>query len=62
MKIALTIAGIVLILLGLHWIGQGTGTFIWPANPMMDNHIAWAYYGGSAVVAGLAVIWFGRRR
>lgn len=61
MRIALTIVGVLLIILGLHWIGQGTGTFIWPANPVMDNNITWAYYGGVAVVAGIVVLLLGRR-
>lgn len=61
MKVVLAIVGVLLIVLGLHWIGQGTGTFIWPANPVMDNQITWAYYGGAAVLAGILVIWFARR-
>ena len=62
MKIILLVAGGLLLLFGLHWIGQGTGTFIWPANPVMDNHIGWAYFGGCAVVAGIILIWYARRR
>ena len=62
MKIVLLVVGAFLVLCGLHWIGQGTGTFIWPANPVMDSHIEWAYYGAVAVVAGAALIWVSRRR
>jgi len=54
--------GVLLGLLGLHWIGQGTGIFIWPANPVMDDHIEWAYYGGGACIAGVLLIWISRRR
>lgn len=61
MKIVLLVVGVLLVLLGLHWIGQGTGYFIWPANPVMDHHIVWAYYGGGAALAGLLAIWFSRR-
>ncbi len=32
MKSVLLIVGLIAILFGLHWIGQGTGYFIWPAN------------------------------
>jgi uncharacterized membrane protein len=61
MKVVLLIIGALLLLLGLHWIGQGTGYFPWPRNPVMDDHIEWAYYGTVAAVVGLAVIWFSRR-
>ena len=61
MKIAFLIIGSLLALLGAHWIGQGTGVFIWPANPVMDSHIEWAYYGVAAAVAGIILIWFSRR-
>lgn len=62
MKTALLIVGAILVLLGLHWIGQGTGTFIWPANPVMDNQIQWAYFGACAALAGVVLIWYSRRR
>ena len=61
MKVILFILGVLLVALGLHWIGQGTGIFIWPANPVMDSHIEWAYYGAGAGIAGVLLIWFSRR-
>jgi len=56
MKAVLLIVGLIAILFGLHWIGQGTGYFIWPANPVMDNHIAWAYGGAAVAVLGSSSI------
>ena len=61
MKVVLTIVGALFLLLGLHWIGQGTGYFPWPRNPVMDNQIEWAYIGAATAVVGLVVIWFSRR-
>jgi uncharacterized membrane protein len=61
-KALLLVVGVLLVLLGVHWIGQGTGIFVWPANPVMDNHVEWAYYGGAAGIAGVLLIWFSRRR
>jgi hypothetical protein len=61
MKIVLLVLGVVAALLGLHWIGQGTGLFIWPANPVMDNNINWVYYGAGSVVVGLVCIFWSRR-
>jgi hypothetical protein len=60
-KVLLLVVGTLLVLLGLHWIGQGTGIFIWPANPVMDSHIEWAYYGGGVGILGVLLIWFSRR-
>jgi hypothetical protein len=62
MRPFLLAVGVLLVVLGLHWIGQGTGVFVWPANPVMDDHIEWAYYGGGAGIAGVLLIWFSRRR
>ena len=62
MKAVLLIVGLIAILFGLHWIGQGTGYFIWPANPVMDHHIAWAYRGAAVAVLGALIIIYSRRR
>lgn len=62
MKIVLLIVGLVAILFGLHWIGQGTGYFVWPANPVMDNQIAWAYRGAGLAVLGVLIVFYSRRR
>jgi hypothetical protein len=61
MKIILLIIGVVVVVLGLHWIGQGTGYFPWPRNPVMDNQIAWAYYGAATSAIGIAILWFSQR-
>ncbi|MBI3675580.1 MAG: hypothetical protein HY243_03065 [Proteobacteria bacterium] len=62
MKIVLMIVGVLLLVLGLHWIGQGTGIFIWPSNPVMDNQIQWAYFGSGTAVIGALLILFARQR
>lgn len=62
MKSVLLIAGVLLLVLGLHWIGQGTGIFTWPSNPVMDNNIQWAYFGCGTGVIGALLILFARRR
>ncbi|MDM9619649.1 hypothetical protein [Rhizobium sp. S96] len=48
--------GWLLILVGLLWIGQGTGYFPYPAESFMIAQTKWAYWGVVAVVAGLAVL------
>ncbi|MGD0144449.1 MAG: hypothetical protein ABSC92_14945 [Rhizomicrobium sp.] len=62
MKIVLLIVGLIALVLGLHWIGQGTGIFVWPANPVMDYHTTWVYRGAAVAVLGLLIIAYSRRR
>ena len=61
MKTALLIIGIVLFVYGLHWIGQGTGWLPWPGNTVMDNNMAFTWYGLALTAVASATIWFSRR-
>jgi hypothetical protein len=60
-RTVLLVLGVLAVLLGLHWIGQGTGYFPWPRNPAMDDQIAWAYRGIGVVLAGIGAIIVSRR-
>ncbi len=51
---------IALLMIGLLWIGQGTGTINWPQSSFMISQIQWAYYGAALAVVGLILIWRGR--
>jgi uncharacterized membrane protein len=53
--------GILALLIGLLWIGQGTGYVNWPQSSFMIRQIQWAWYGGALAVAGLVLIWRGVR-
>jgi hypothetical protein len=61
MRIGLFVVGVVLILLGAVWIGQGTGYFQYPASSFMINDSKWAYAGAAALVLGLLLLAFGRQ-
>jgi hypothetical protein len=61
MKTTLIVLGILALLIGLLWIGQGTGYVNWPQESFMIRQIQWAWYGGALAVAGLAMIWRGLR-
>jgi uncharacterized membrane protein len=61
MRTVALVVGMVLFVLGLHWIGQGTGAFPWPRNPEMENDVNWAYYGAGLAMLGFIVIWLSRR-
>jgi uncharacterized membrane protein len=61
MKTAFLIPGILALLIGLLWIGQGTGTINWPQSSFMIQQIQWAYYGAALAVVGLILIWRAKR-
>ena len=61
MKTILLSAGIFALLIGLIWIGQGTGYFPYPQSSFMISQIKWAYYGAGLSVVGLLMIVLSRR-
>ncbi len=58
---ALSVFGIAALLIGLLWVGQGTGYVNWPQSSFMISQIRWAYYGAALAVLGLILILLGRR-
>jgi hypothetical protein len=62
MKTALLIVGILAILVGLIWVGQGTGYFPYPAQSFMINQMPWVYWGALLAALGLAAVAVSRRR
>ncbi|AHE56458.1 hypothetical protein [Sphingomonas sanxanigenens] len=56
------IAGIFALVVGLLWVGQGTGLVRWPASSFMIDQSRWTYNGAVLVVVGLVAILFARRR
>ena len=62
MRQTLLIIGIIAALTGLVWIGQGTGTFPYPAQSFMVRATQWAWYGLVVLLVGLALIWLSRAR
>ncbi len=61
MRHLLLILGVLALLIGLLWIGQGTGTIAWPQSSFMINQIQWAWYGAALAIVGLVLIWRARR-
>jgi membrane protein implicated in regulation of membrane protease activity len=62
MKILLLIVGILALLMGLLWIGQGAGIVHWPASSFMLDQRPWVLRGAILAVVGLALIVLSRRR
>jgi hypothetical protein len=55
-KPALLVIGILAALIGLIWIGQGTGYFLYPATSFMINQMPWVYWGALLAAVGLAAV------
>ena len=56
------ILGVAALLMGLLWIGQGTGVVMWPASSFMLDQRPWALRGAILAVVGLGLILWSRRR
>jgi len=61
MQALLTVIGLVLLIMGLVFMGQGSGHFPYPAESFMIGQTRWVYYGAAIAVAGLIVIVVARR-
>ena len=61
MRTVAFIAGILLLLLGLLWIGQGTGYFPYPSYSFMISEMTWAYRGAGVALVGVILIMVWRK-
>lgn len=61
MRTLLLILGVLALLTGLLWAGQGLGLIMWPASSFMLAQGQWAIYGALLAGMGLALILVARR-
>jgi hypothetical protein len=61
MKSLLTIVGVILLLAGLVFMGQGSRYFPYPAESFMVGASQWIYYGGGIAIVGLVLLIIARR-
>jgi uncharacterized membrane protein len=61
MRNLLLVLGLLLLAVGVLWIGQGTGMIVWPRASFMINQIQWAGYGAVVGAVGLILIWQSKR-
>jgi hypothetical protein len=61
LRTVLFLAGILFLLLGILWIGQGSGYFPYPAHSFMIREMNWTYRGAGLALAGLLLIIVARR-
>ncbi len=57
----LKLLGIILLIAGLVFMGQGSGYFPYPRSSFMISQTRWIYYGGAIAIIGLLLIVVARR-
>jgi hypothetical protein len=62
MRTVLLVLGVLMVLSGLLWAAQGSGLFPYPEQSFMIDSRPWIGWGLLMALAGLVVIWLGRRR
>ena len=60
-RVSLIVLGALLALIGLVWIGQGSGYFPYPASSFMIDQRPWMLRGALVAVVGLVVVFAARR-
>ncbi|MEC3950297.1 hypothetical protein [Sphingobium sp. HWE2-09] len=62
MRVLLQIVGVLLLLMGLLWVGQGAGLIHWPESSFMLDQRPWIWRGALLAVVGIALILVARRK
>lgn len=61
MRRILTLLGALSVLMGLVWMGQGSGYFPYPASSFMIDQSPWIVYGAGLALVGVVLIAIARR-
>ena len=61
-RMILRVLATLALVVGLVWIGQGTGVFPYPASSFMINDMSWTYWGLLLAVVALLILFATRRR
>ena len=56
------VIGILAVLMGLLWVGQGLGLIMWPAESFMLAERQWAINGAILAAVGAVLVSLSRRR
>ena len=62
LKMLLTILGVLMVLMGGLWIGQGLNIIKWPETSFMIGVPQWSWNGMGLALVGIALIWWSRRK
>ena len=61
-KVIALVLGVLMILMGGLWIGQGLNIIRWPADSFMIGVPKWSWNGMFLALAGTVLVWWSRRR
>ena len=59
-RLLIIVLGVLCLLMGLLWIGQGLGVIRWPASSFMIDVSDWAMRGAILAILGAVMIVIGR--
>ena len=62
LKMLLGVLGVLMILMGGLWIGQGLNIIKWPETSFMIGVPQWSWNGMGLALVGIAFIWWSRRK
>jgi len=62
MKTFLLVLGVLAILIGVLWMGQGSGLVPWPKQSFMIDQRPWIWWGLLLAMVGVAAVVLSRRR
>jgi uncharacterized membrane protein len=60
-KALIFILGVLCILMGGLWIGQGLNLIQWPADSFMIGVPKWSWNGAGLALVGAVLVWLSRR-
>ena len=56
LRTLLLVIGVLALLMGLLWVGQGLGLVHWPASSFMLDQRPWAFRGALLALVGLLLV------
>ncbi|WP_298189043.1 hypothetical protein [Novosphingobium sp.] len=62
MTLILRVIGLLALLMGLLWMGQGAGLIMWPASSFMLEQKVWILWGGVLAAVGAGLLLLAQRR
>lgn len=62
MTLILRILGLLALLMGLLWMGQGAGLIMWPASSFMLEQKIWILWGDALALVGAGLRFLAQRR
>lgn len=62
MTLILRVLGVLALLMGLLWMGQGAGLIMWPASSFMLEQKIWILWGSALALVGAGLLFLAQRR